>query len=139
MLKRYCANRPDHSFYGLNSEENSILHSIYTDASSHQLEAFFAATHETYNKFVEDTDRLETLLVWPYAAGHEVTQADLHVVTWFAHVLAGVSTKNAKDLSVLEARLQKSMSTFEIGHETKKLWSNYIGSPAFKVIFPVLH
>jgi glutathione S-transferase len=139
VLEKHRAAYPDHPFYGPKSEENGILHNLYTTVPSAEHDAFFKITDEDYIKFAAELDRLETILVLPYAVGDRVTLADLHVVPWLAHAMAGVGTKEIKDLSKLEAHLQKSVPTFKIGPKTQKWWDNYTDRAAFKEVFPFLH
>jgi glutathione S-transferase len=130
---------PEHPFYGQKSRENGVLHRIYTTEPSAEREAFFKETHKGYIKFAREMDRLETLLVLPYAAGDEVTFADLHAVPWLAHAMAFVGTEGITDLSKLEAHIQKSVPTFKIGPKLREWWKNYTSRVAFKEIYPELH
>jgi glutathione S-transferase len=84
-------------------------------------------------------DKLETLLVLPYAAGEQVTHADLHAVPWLAHAMAGVETKEIGDLSKLEVHIQKSVPAFKFGPKLRKWWENYTSREAFKEVYPELH
>ena len=138
-LESLQSAHPEHPFYGPKSKENGALHRIYTTDPSPEREAFFKDTHEGYVHLASEIDRLETLLVLPYAAGEQVTFADLHVVPWLAHAMAFVDTKEINDLSKLEAHIQKSVPNFKIGPRLRKWWGNYTSRPAFKAIFPVLH
>jgi hypothetical protein len=60
-------------------------------------------------------NRLETLLVLPYAAGEQVTHADLYVVPCLAHTMAAGQTKEVGDLSKLEEYIRKPMPDFKLG------------------------
>jgi glutathione S-transferase len=139
VLEKHRAAYPEHGFYGPKAQENGVLHNIYTKGSEEEREAFFKDTHVAYGKFAEEMDRLESLIVLPYAVGEEVSLADLNAVPWLAHALAGVGTTEIKDLSKLEAHLRKSVPGFKIGEKTKKWWENYTEREAFKEVFPVLH
>ena len=139
VLEKHHTALPEHAFYGPKAEENGMLHKIYTAGSKEEREAFFKDTHESYKKFAGEMDRLESLIVLPYAAGENVSLADLHAVPWLAHALAGVGTTEIKDLSILEKHLQKSVPGFKIGPKTQKWWDNYTERAAFKEVFPVLH
>jgi glutathione S-transferase len=138
-LEYLHSENPDHSFYGPKSKENGMLHRLYITDLSDEHQAFFRETHEGYVKFAREMDRLETLLVLPYATGEQVTLADLHAVPWLAHAMAFVDTKEIGDLSKLEAHIQKSVPNFRIGPKLHKWWENYTSRAAFKEIYPELH
>lgn len=138
-LESLHSAHPEHPFYGPKSEENGVLNRIYTTDPSTEREAFFRDTHEGYVKFAREMDRLETLLVLPYAAGEQVTFADLHVVPWLAHAMTFVDTKEINDLSKLEVHIQKSVPNFKIGPKLHKWWDNYTSRAAFKEVYPELH
>jgi glutathione S-transferase len=130
---------PDHPFYGPKAIENGALHNLYTTKPSAEHEAFFKETQAGYVRFAAEVDRLETLLVLPYAAGEQVTHADLHAVPWLAHAMAGVGTKEIGDLSTMEAHIQKSVPEFKFGPKLQKWWENYTSRAAFKEVFLELH
>jgi glutathione S-transferase len=130
---------PDHPFYGPKAVENGALHKLYTTEPSAEHDAFFKETHAGYARFAAEVDRLETLLVLPYAAGKQVTHADLHAVPWLAHAMAHVGTKEIGDLSKMEAHIQKSVPEFKFGPKLQKWWDNYTSRAAFEEIFPELH
>lgn len=139
VLEKHRTLYPDHPFYGPKSKENGMLHKIYTTGPCDERDEFFKSTHDTYVKFAAGMDRLDSVIVLPYAAGENVTHADLHAVPWLAHALAGVGTTEIKDLSKLEAHLKKSVPGFKIGLKTQTWWDNYTERAAFKEVFPVLH
>ena len=139
VLEKHRAALPEHDFYGPKAEENGMLHRNYTTAPPSEREQFFKDTHKAYSKFAAEMDRLESLLVLPYAVGEDVTLADLHAAPWLAHALWGVGTTEIKDLGKLERHLQKSAPRFVIGPKTQKWWDNYTERATFKEVFPVLH
>jgi glutathione S-transferase len=132
---------PAHPFFGPKAAENGALHSIYKAApapgSAH--DAFFADTRSGYGRFVAGMEKLEGLLVLPYAAGEEVTLADLHLVPWLAHALWGVGTTEITDFSVLERHLGKSVEGFRVGEKTRKWWGKVGERESFKKVFPAPH
>jgi glutathione S-transferase len=84
-------------------------------------------------------NRLKTLLVLPYAAGEQVTHADLHVVPWLPYTMAAGQMKEIGDLSKLEEYIRKPMPDFKFGPKLHTWWENYTRRTAFKEVFPVLH
>lgn len=139
VLEANKASYPEHSFYRPKAKENEKMHKIYTTGPCAERDEFFKNTHAAYVKFVAEMDRLDTLLVLPYAAGESVTLADLHAVPWLAHALAGVGTTEIRDLGKLEAHLRKSVPEFRIAAKVQRWWDNYTERAAFKEVFPVLH
>jgi glutathione S-transferase len=138
-LEKYSSALPDHTFYGPKAKQNGLIHRIYTTGPGSERDTFFSSTHEGYRKFAKAMDRLESLLVLPYAVGESVTCADINAVPWLAHILAGVGTKEITDLSKLESHIQKTVKDFKIGPKTQKWWNNYTERESFKKVFPVLH
>lgn len=139
VLENHHSANPEHPFYGPKVMENGALHRIYTTKPSAEHARFFEETQAGYVRFAAEIDRLETLLILPYAAGEEVTHADLHAVPWLAHAMAGVETKEIGDLSKLEYHIRKSVPDFKFGPKTHKWWGNYTSRTAFKEIYPQLH
>jgi glutathione S-transferase len=137
-LEKYNSAFPNHIFYGPKAKENSVLHRIYTTGPGHERDAFFSSTQTAYRKFAKVMDRLESLLVLPYAAGESVTYADITTAPWLAHALVGVGTKEITDLSKLESHIQKTVEDFKIGPKTQKWWNNYTERESFKTVFPAL-
>lgn len=138
-LEKHGSAFPNHIFYGPKAKENGSIHRIYTTGPGSERDTFFSSTHTRYRKFAKVVDRLESLLVLPYAVGENVTYADINAVPWLAHALAGVGTKEITDLSKLESHIQKTVEDFKIGPKTQKWWNNYTERESFKAVFPVLH
>jgi glutathione S-transferase len=139
VLENHHSAHPDHPFYGPKAKENGELHHLYTSKLSTEHQAFFEDTRARYVGLAAVVDRLENLFVLPYAAGEQVTHADLHAVPWLAHMMAAVETKEIGDLSKLEAHIRKSVTDFKFGPKLHKWWANYTSRAAFKEVFPVLH
>lgn len=138
-LEKNHLTYPDHPFYGPKAIENGALHHLYTTGPSAEHDKFFKETHSGYARFAAEVNRLETLLVLPYAAGEQVTHADLHAVPWLAHAMAHVGTKEISDLSKLEDNIKRSVPDFKFGPKLRKWWENYTSREAFKEVFPELH
>ncbi|KAI1391062.1 uncharacterized protein F4822DRAFT_426916 [Hypoxylon trugodes] len=132
---------PNHPFYGPKSEENGALYRLYTSASEDELQRFYETTHDMYRKFATGLDKLDTLLVLPYAVGDQVTEADFHIVPWLSHALWGAGTEpsDVQNFGTLEALIQKTMPGFEVKPRIKEWWSNISKTRAFKEVYPQLH
>lgn len=132
---------PEHPFYGPKAVENSQLHAIYTTPVGPAHEAFFAATREMYKGFAEGVAELEDALVLPYAAGEELTEADLHIGVWLSHAMMGAGTDvtQKEDFGPLERVVGKSVEGFRVGPKIKEWWGRVIVRDAFEKVFPVLH
>jgi hypothetical protein len=133
---------PENSFYGPKAAENSALHKLYqTDVAGDSHEAFFQLTHDMYRKFAAGMDKLDSLLVLPYAAGGEISEADLHMVPWLSHAMWGAGTPPAEiqNFRTLEALVQKTVPDFNVGPKLKEWWSNISERRSFKEVFPELH
>jgi glutathione S-transferase len=140
-LEKERAAHPDHPFYGPKSAENGYLYNFYTTETGPAHESFYAMTQEAYRKFAGGMDKLEKLLVLPYAAGDALTEADFHVVPWLAHAMEGAGTEpsETQDFEPLEKMIQKSIPDFKVGPNTKKWWANMNETATFKKVYPVLH
>lgn len=139
VLEGHHSAHPDHPFYGPKAQENGQLHHLFTNKQSTQHDQFFKDTLARYEGFAGVLNKLETLLVLPYAAGKQVSHADLHAVPWLAHTMAATGTTEIRDLSKLEATIQKSVPSFKFGPKVQKWWDNYSERAAFKEVFPNLH
>lgn len=139
VLEGNHATYPEYTLYGSKAKENGVFHKIYTTGPGIERDAFFESTRNGYRKFSRAMDRLESLLVLPYAVGDDITRADLNAIPWLAHAMAGVGTKEIKDLSKLQAHVQKTVPGFAIGPKTQRWWYNYTERDSFKEVFPVLH
>ncbi|KAK5989324.1 hypothetical protein PT974_10839 [Cladobotryum mycophilum] len=140
-LVKERAAHPEHPFYGPKSEENGVLHKLYVTDIGDEHHKFFKLTHDMYRDFAQGMEKLDQLLVLPYAAGNNVTEADFHVVPWLSHAMAGAGTdpKDVQNFEVLEKLIQKSVSGFKVGGKTREWWSNISSTKAFKEVFSTLH
>ncbi|KAI0379624.1 hypothetical protein F5Y04DRAFT_259493 [Hypomontagnella monticulosa] len=140
-LEKGKAAHPNHSFYGLKSAENGALYKIYASPSEDELRTFYETTHNMYRKFAAGLDKLDSLLVLPYAVGEQVTEADMHIVPWLSHALWGAGTEpsDIQNFGALEALVQKTMPDFRVGLKIKEWWSSIGKTQAFKEVYPRLH
>ena len=139
-LEAEHAANPDHPFYKSKMIENGTVYNFYSNVGP-QHQEFFEATHRGYQRFASGIDRLEKLLVLPYATGNNVTEADFHVVPWLSHamVAAGTVTTEIQNLSTLESEIQKSVPEFNFGPKIKEWWFNISSTASFRQVFAVLH
>ncbi|KAK2804518.1 hypothetical protein FQN50_006593 [Emmonsiellopsis sp. PD_5] len=138
-LDQYSASLPAHPFYGPKSLENSHVNKLYNTEIGPDHEAFFDLTHDMYRRFAAGMERLESLLMLPYAAGTEVTAADLHIVPWLAHAMWGAGGVEVAGFEPLEKLIGKTVSGFKVGPRTREWWVNFGKRESFKGIFPILH
>lgn len=139
-LEAEHAADPSHPFYKPKMTENGAVHKFYSEVGPQHRE-FFDATHHGYQRFAKGMEKLEELLVLPYATGVDVTEADFHVVPWLSHAMmaAGTVKTEIQNLSTLETEIQKSVPEFNIGPKTKEWWFNISSTASFKQVFRVLH
>lgn len=140
-LEKEQAADPSHPFYGPKSQANGSVTRFYTAEIGEEHAEFYKKSDEAYKAFAQVAEKLDPLLVLPYAAGDAVTEGDFHAVPWLAHALAGAGTdtKQIQNLDVLEKLLQKSAPEFTFGKKTREWWANVAATTAFKRVFPVLH
>ncbi|KEF59474.1 uncharacterized protein A1O9_04318 [Exophiala aquamarina CBS 119918] len=140
VLEQNRAEHPDHEFYGAKTVENGTLNDLYTSSEvgpGH--EGFFAHSREGYQTFAEGLAKLDSLLVLPYAAGKEVTLADLHIVPWLAHAMWGAGASDVDDFGPLEELVQKTVPGFKVGGKIRQWWSTFGQRESFRKIYPALH
>ena len=138
-LEKYGAAHPENPFYAPKTKENGQLYELYKKDVGPAHEQFFRDNHEGYKEFARGLNKLDSLLVLPYAAGESVTAADYHIVPWLAHALWGAGGSAIHDFEPLEKLIQKSEPNFKFGEKTKKWWKNISETPAFQAVFPQLH
>ncbi|OQV01225.1 Glutathione S-transferase, domain-containing protein [Cladophialophora immunda] len=148
-LERYCAEFPDSAFYRSRRDTNGAIHKHYAAASSSSsstndspaLREFFERSRAEYRGFAAGVDRLEALLVLPYAAGPgpDPTLADLHIVPWLAHALWGAGSAQMDDFAPLEALLRKSVPGFHVGPRTRRWWANMVQRESVRKVYPRPH
>lgn len=141
-LDKYRADFPGHSFYEPKATENRAVWSLYnTEVVGDSHQSFFQLTEDMYRKFAAGVDKLDSLLVLPYAASNQVSEADLHAIPWLSHAMWGAGTPphQVQNFEVLEALIQKSVPDFKVGPRVKEWWSNIVQRDSFKAVFPELH
>ncbi|KAK4063819.1 hypothetical protein Trihar35433_8527 [Trichoderma harzianum] len=140
-LEKEQAADPSHPFYGPKVQENGGLNKFYTTEIGEEHNKFFKNSDDAFKAFAQVLDKLDSLLVLPYAAGDAVTEADFHVTVWLAHALfgAGTDATQIQDFSVLEKLIQKSVPSFTIGDKTRQWWASIAATDAFKKVYPTLH
>ncbi|KAL2831596.1 hypothetical protein BJY01DRAFT_240059 [Aspergillus pseudoustus] len=138
-LEKYRAHEPNHPFYERRSAENGALLRLYTTKSTPEHAELFARTHSQYREFAAGVDRLESLLVLPYAAAPSVTAADLHIVPWLAHAMWGAGGEDIGDFAHLEELIQVSVPDFKVGERIKTWWANIGQRESFKQCYQSLH
>lgn len=138
-LESYQVALPEHPFYPGKSQENGMLNRLYETETGPEHEKFFQSTQEGYRKFAAGMDQLESLLVLPYAAGDNVTLADLHIVPWMSHAMWGVGTTNPEDFGKLEEHIRKTVPQFRIGMKTREWWLKFGERESFRKVYAKLH
>lgn len=136
VLERNMALDPDNKVYTDRAAANKHLDTLFKDPPGAQHEAVFAATRAAYEGFARGLDRLETLLVLPYAAGDQVTAADLHLVPWLAHTMMAAGVQDMADLDSLQAHFAKSLPGFTLGPRIRRWWANVIQRDSVRQVFP---
>jgi glutathione S-transferase len=139
VLEENCERDPGHAFYERKRKENCYLHRIYNTEVGGEHEEFFKDTHEEMKGFAKGMDELDGLLVLPFAAGEELSYADLHTVPWLAHALLFSGAKEINDFEGLEALLGKSESGWKVGGKVKAWWEKMQGTEGFKKVIPTMH
>ena len=137
VLEKNCKDFPDSDFYKARRDMNGAIHQHYLSSENHG--AFFKQSHDDYRGFAMGMDKLESLIVLPYAAGSEVTFADLNIVPWLAHAMWGAGAKGLDDFDSLETLLRKTVPDFSVGPKTKEWWNNMLKRESFKKVYPQLH
>lgn len=140
-LDKEAAADPSHAFYGPKAEANRAVHEIYATPISAKHEKFFEQTQEAYRAFAQGMEKLDGLLVLPFAAGESVTEADFHVIPWLSHAMmaAGTPKDEVANLDVLEKVLRESSPGFTIGKRTREWWENVSRLEAFRKVFSFVH
>jgi glutathione S-transferase len=139
VLEENRTKFPEHEFYTGKSVENGSVNALYTSKVSPDHEPFFAHTHEGYRAFAKGVEELDSLLVLPYAAGEEVTLADLNIVPWLAHAMWGAGATEVSDFGPLEELVQKTVPGFKVGGKIRQWWSTFGERESFKQVYPALH
>ncbi|KAL2864231.1 glutathione S-transferase family protein [Aspergillus lucknowensis] len=139
-LIEYGSAHPEIPLYALRTPDNGHLSHLYNAQNlGPEHESFFEASHRGYRDFAAGLDMLDSMLVLPFAAGDQVTAADMHVVPWLAHALWGAGGSAVNDFGPLRELLRKSVPGFEIGDRIKAWWANISASESFRKNYPTLH
>lgn len=140
LIKEKEAN-PGHPFYGPKILDNGSLAKFYTESYGEEHKQFYKETDEALKIWTRELERLDSLLVLPYAVGDSVTEADIHATTWLAHAMwgAGSDTTQIQNFDTLEKLIQKSAPDFKFGKKTREWWANITATDSFKKVFPQLH
>ncbi|PON26514.1 hypothetical protein TGAM01_v204524 [Trichoderma gamsii] len=140
LIKEKEAN-PGHPFYGPKILDNGSLAKFYTEPIGEEHKQFYKETDEAMKIWARELERLDSLLVLPYAVGNSVTEADIHVTTWLSHAMWGVGSDltQIQNFDTLEKFIQKSAPDFKFGMKTREWWANITATESFKKVFPQLH
>ncbi|KAF4983793.1 hypothetical protein FZEAL_877 [Fusarium zealandicum] len=132
---------PETPFYRFKRQENAALYRFYSTSVGRHHQEFFERSHAMYRAFATGMNKLENLLVLPYAAGDSVTEADFHVVPWLAHAMWGADTESSEihNFGPLESLIQKSEPGFSVGPRTREWWRNIAAAESFQTVYPTLH
>lgn len=140
-LEKEAAANPSHAFYGPKAKQNLDIYKFFASPVGLDTEAFFQETHDDYRGFADGMEKLDSILVLPYAASETVTEADFNIVPWLSHCMAAAGTPAHEilNLDALEKAVQKSVPNFVIGERTRQWWANVSELKAFKEVFSFLH
>ena len=137
-LQKYSSEQPDNQFYAAKIKENGALNNIFSSGPCKEHDDFFKETLVKYEKFAEGMAELDRTIKLPYAAGKEVTLADIHMVPWVSHLLMSLGTSDPADWSILEAHMQKSVPDFRVGNKVKTWWNIFRERKSFDKVFKPL-
>ena len=137
-LEKFSSAEPENAFYSNRLKQNGAIYRIYSASPSTDHTAFFQETEAKLKKLIAALDTLNTEIRLPYAAGEQVTLADLHIVPWLSHVLLFVGTIDPADFSKLDAYLQKTAPGFRVGENIRTWWNNFRERDSFKEVFAKL-
>ncbi|KAL5041419.1 hypothetical protein BDW71DRAFT_217869 [Aspergillus fruticulosus] len=139
-LVKYGGAHPEIPLYAMRASDNGQLHRLY---NAHEIgpehEKFFEASLQGYKDYAAGLDKLNSMLVLPYAAGNQVTAADVHITPWLAHALWAAGAKSVDDFEPLRNLVRKSVPDFEFGENIKTWWGNISARESFKKNYPNLH
>ena len=138
VIDRNMAQDPSNKVYTDRAASNRALDTLFktTVAPGSGHEDLFASTRAAYEGYARGFDRLESLIVLPYAAGDDVSAADLHLVPWMAHAMMAAGLQDMADLDGFQAHFAKSVPGFTFGPKTRQWWNNIIQRDSVKQVFP---
>ncbi|KAL4994617.1 hypothetical protein BDV10DRAFT_203602 [Aspergillus recurvatus] len=139
-LIKYGGAHPEIPLYSMRILDNRRLHSLY---NAHEIgpehEKFFQTSRQGYKNYAAGLDKLNSMLVLPYAAGNQFTAADVHITPWLAHALWAAGAKFIDDFEPLRNLVRRSVPDFEFGGKIKIWWGNISARESFKKNYPNLH
>ncbi|KAF2092355.1 hypothetical protein NA57DRAFT_69831 [Rhizodiscina lignyota] len=139
-LEKYGGENPElDAFYKPRIRMNGAVNKLYNSPVGEDHQTFFTQSDAMFRDFAAGLQQLDSLLVLPYAAGDELTLADLHIIPWLSHAMWGAGGSQVTDFEPLEKLLQISDHGFTIGAKIKLWWSKVGERESFKKCFPVLH
>ncbi|KAM6506186.1 hypothetical protein FSOLCH5_014371 [Fusarium solani] len=132
---------PDNAFYSFKREENGAVNRLYTTELGADHQQFFETSHSQYRTFASGMNKLEEILVLPFAAGDSLTEADFHAIPWLSHAMWGAGTEptDIHNFGLLEELIRKSDPEFSVGPKTKQWWKRVSTTKSFKKVYPSLH
>jgi glutathione S-transferase len=136
-LESLCKESPKDEFYQARRLANRQIHHQYI--STELDEEFFKTCTDDYRGLADGMARLNELIVLPFAAGEEITYADLHIVPWLAHAMWGSGGVDVGDFQPLEKCVGKTVPGFMVGEKIKRWWANMGKRESFKNVYPKLH
>ncbi|KAM0420967.1 hypothetical protein ACHAPT_011210 [Fusarium lateritium] len=132
---------PENAFYSFKREENGAVNKLYATEVGADHKKFFETSDKQYRTFASGINKLEDILVLPFAAGDSVTEADFHAVPWLSHAMWGAGTEptDIHNFGPLEELIRKSEPGFSVGPKTKQWWKRISATTSFKKVYPTLH
>ena len=140
-IAKYGSAHPEIPLYAMRSPDIGHLHRLYnnTPEVSAEHEQFFRDSRQAYEDYAAGLDKLDSMLILPYAAGERITAADVHIVPWLAHALWAAGGKSVDDLEPLRSLVARSVPGFKFGENIKIWWGNVAARESFKNNYPTLH
>ncbi|KIW72037.1 hypothetical protein PV04_00261 [Phialophora macrospora] len=116
---------PDSDFYTTRRHMDGSIYNHYVSSDNHP--KFFQQSHDAYREFAPGVDKLESLLVLPYAAGSEVTFAHLHIVPWLTHAMYGAGVQELDVFGSFENLLEVVRESLSLPALSGSLGDGYDG------------
>lgn len=140
-LVKYGSAHPEIPLYAMRTPDNGHLYRLYNtpEIESPEHEQFFEASRQAYKDYAAGLDKLNSMLVLPYAVGDHLTAADVHIIPWLAHALWAAGAKFVDDLEPLRSLVGRSVPGFEFGENIKTWWGNIAARESFRNNYPSLH
>ena len=140
-LKQELATNPEHPFYERKMAEASNIYRLYTTEIGAAHQRFFNLSQSMYRTFASSMHELDSLLILPYAAGEQLTEADFHVIPWLSHAMVGAGTdpSDIHNFGPLETLIQGTVPYFNVGPKIQEWWSTISQNDAFRKVYTTLH